>query len=367
MGKVVKGKNDLWTTAPDIAKLLLNPEHGYYLSKQSHKKDDFVCPFCGTISNRIVKSVTNYGFKCPVCSDGVSYPEKFVANLLKQLNIDFRHDISFEWSNSKRYDFYIKDLSLIIETHGIQHYSDDKTFFNRNDSLEKERNNDIYKRELALKNGIEKYIELDCRYSDFDYIKNSIINSELNMLLYLSNINWNSIEENCIKSKVTEVCDIYNSGIKNLSDIANIVNLHISTVTDYLKRCNKIGLCDYTPNPLHERKIICVDTGKIYDSLKYVEEDGYNKSQVSECCNKSKRAKTAGGHNWCFLDEYNPDTYIIKEPKCTGMPKRVLCIETGKIYERLIDVECDGFLKSMVSRVCNGNGNTHRGYHFKFI
>ena len=32
MARVVKGKTDLWTTAPHIANLLLYPENGYNLS-----------------------------------------------------------------------------------------------------------------------------------------------------------------------------------------------------------------------------------------------------------------------------------------------------------------------------------------------
>jgi predicted RNA-binding Zn-ribbon protein involved in translation (DUF1610 family) len=367
MAKVVKGKTDLWTTAPHIANLLLYPENGYSLSLESHKKDYFICPNCGEKIYRWVRTVTRHGLKCPICSDGVSYPEKFVANLLKQLHINYMHDNSYEWSNNKRYDFYIENLSLIIETHGIQHYSDETTFHNRNDSLEKEKENDAYKKELALQVGIQNYIELDCRYSEFEYIKNSILNSELNTLLSLSLIDWDKLSKDCLKSKVMEVCEVYNSGVKSVNKLSMLLGLNKSTVTDYLKHCNEIGLCDYIPNPLHERAVICVDTGKVYESLKYVELDGFNKSQVSECCNHKEGVYTAGGYNWCFLDEYDPDTYIMKVPKFNTTPKKVLWIETGKTYEKLTHVKEDGFSPSRVSEVCNGNASTHRKQHFKFV
>ena len=45
---------------------------------------------------------------------------------------------------------------------------------------QEQREIDRIKRELALKNGISEYIELDCRYSDKNYIKESIIKSNLN-------------------------------------------------------------------------------------------------------------------------------------------------------------------------------------------
>ena len=365
MPPVIKGKTDLWTTAPHIANLLLYPEHGYNLSLGSHKKDYFICPYCGTKMYKIVRNVHRYGLGCSVCSDGISYPEKVVANLLTQLNMDFIYDSSYEWSNNKRYDFYVEHLSLIIETHGLQHYEDKKMFNKKSGYSEKE--NDIYKKEIAMQNGIQNYIELDCRYSDFKYIKNSILNSELKTMFNLLLIDWDILEKDCLKSKVIEVCNVYNSGIKNTVEIAQLLGLDASTVSDYLRRCNEAGLCNYMPNPYHERAIICVDTGKIYDTLKHVELDGFNKSQVSECCNHKDGVYTAGGYNWCFLDEYEPETYVMKVPKIDTTQKQVLWIEANKVYEKLTHCKKDGFSPSCVSQVCNGTQNKHKGQHFKFV
>lgn len=365
MAKVVKGKTDLWTTAPHFANLLLYPEHGYNLSLESHKKDYFICPNCGEKIYRIVRSVTKYGLRCPICSDGISYPEKFVANLLKQLEINYIHDNPLEWSNNKRYDFYIEELSLIIEAHGGQHYLEKKFFNNNHNYTEKE--NDKYKKELAIQNGIRHYVELDCRYSDFKYIKKSVLNSKLNEFFDLSLVDWNLLSKDCLKSKVIEVCESYNSGINNIGKLSELFGLDNSTIIDYLKRCNEVGLCEYTTNPLHERAIICVDTGKIYDTLKYVALDGFNMSQVCECCNNKEGVYTAGGYNWCFLDEYNPETYIMKTPTIDVSIKRVLWVETGKVYEKLTCCKEDGFNPSAVSAICNGKREKHKGQHFKFV
>lgn len=363
MARVVKGKTDLWTTSPQIAKLLLNHDDGYNLSLDSHKKADFACPYCNTVINRIVRSIYRYGFSCPCCSDGISYPEKFISNLLKQLNVNFKHEISFGWSNGKRYDFYIENKSLIIEAHGMQHYRDGDSFYkgnNRSQNL-----NDEYKEIAAINNGIIHYIQLDCRYSDFDYIKYSVINSKLSDIYDLSLINWDQLKTRCLKSKVIEVCELYNSGVKSTEEISNLLDLHITTVVDYLQRCANAGLCDYLSGG--HKRVICVDTGKIYDGLEFVKDDGFNVSQVSECCNNAKRAKTAGGYNWCFYDDYDPNTYVMKTSKYNNNPKKVLCVELNKIYDKLLLVKEDGFLPSAVSKVCNGKSSTHKKYHFEFV
>lgn len=361
MAKIVRGKNDLWTTHPNIASMLVNPEDGYNLSSHSHKKSDFICPCCNTINyNRVVRNVVNRGFNCCCCSDGISYPERFIYNLLKQLNVNFLRDTTLSWSGMKRYDFYVEDKSLIIETHGIQHYSEQAQFSNRDIKSEKE--NDRIKKEMAIENGIINYIELDCRYSNFSYIKDSVLNSDLVSIYDLLSVDWDAIEIDSMKSNVIRACELYNSGIKSTSQISKLLNLDLSTVIDYLKRCTDVGLCDYTTD--RHKKIICVDIEKIYDSLEAVGLDGFNMSQVSACCNS--KANTAGGYNWCFYDEYDKNTYVMK-PVNKNTVKKVQCIETEKIYDNATLTEEDGFVRSCVSMVCNGKLKSHRGYHFRFV
>ena len=83
------GQNDLWTVYPEIAQLLLDKDIGYHISPYSGKKIKFKCPNCGNISEHIVSNVVNRGFSCPVCSDGISYPNKFAASMLTQLNVEY--------------------------------------------------------------------------------------------------------------------------------------------------------------------------------------------------------------------------------------------------------------------------------------
>lgn len=362
MAKVVRGQNDMWTTSPELAKLLVNHEDGYRLSVYSHKWTDYRCPDCNNIFTAYVHNIKTYGFKCPFCSDGISYPEKFVANLLSQLNIKFKRDVSLEWSGKKRYDFYIKDYSMIIETHGKQHYDLHSAFHTSN--ARNEANNDAYKKELAINNNINIYIELDCSYSEMEYIKQSIFNSKFNDIFDLSNIDWELIDRQCANSKIIEVCDLYNSGIDDIQELANILHIHDTTVRDYLKRCAKLGLCDYTPKS-SRKPIICVETQVIYESLNTVKELGFNISQVSECCHG--KGMTAGGYHWCYVEDYDSDTYILKTPKVIPYPKKVLCIETGKYYNSLSETKIDGYNPICVGNVCKGINKTHKKQHFKFV
>ena len=64
------GKNDLWTTDPNIAKMLKNPEDGYKLTRRSDKKADWICPDCGCeIKQKTVNNTTMNGLVCPLCGN----------------------------------------------------------------------------------------------------------------------------------------------------------------------------------------------------------------------------------------------------------------------------------------------------------
>ena len=49
--------------------------------------------------------------------------------------------------------FYLPKYNCIIETHGLQHY-EESSMTSR--SLQEEIDNDLFKQEMALKNGIKK-------------------------------------------------------------------------------------------------------------------------------------------------------------------------------------------------------------------
>lgn len=361
--EVFVGETDMWSTRPDVASMLLNPSDGYKYFSTSSKKVDWVCPNCNNIiKDKAIYYVSKFGLPCNYCSDNMSFSEKIVHNLLTQLECDFIYDRSIEWSDRRRYDFYIKSKSLIIETHGAQHYENSFLRYTKSNrkcrTSDDESNNDKYKKDLALCNGIKHYIELDCRYSDFEYIKNSILESELSELYDLSNINWQQCFIATNTSNVVLCSDLWNEGIKDTSKISEYTGIHICTVIENLKRASQIGLCDYKPNYFktkHKQEKLNKVCSLWNNGIKSIKE-------ISSKTNISygyviTLLKFGNKHNMC-------DYY--KNCKKSGC-KKVLCIETNKIYDSIASVKNDGFNPSCVSNVCNGKTEKYHNLHFKFI
>lgn len=325
--KVVIGYNDLWTTNPETAKLLTCPQVGLEITSGMGTKEYFSCPECNYSETKIIQSVTKFGFKCPKCSDGISYPEKFVFNMLLQLSVGSIRQKIFEWSinvksknemlnGNKKYDFYIPDFNCIIEVHGKQHYKDG---FHGARTLNEEQKNDTLKESLAKRNNIERYIVLDCSLSDPDYIKNSIINSDLANLINLDEINWHYCHKYALSSLVKESCELWQLNF-GVNDISNKLSLDKSTVRRYLKQGNKIGLCDYDPkeesrknlyfNQRKNQQARRISIVQLTNNNQYIREwnstvEAEKKLVVSNVNAVLKgRQKSAGGYKWMYKEDY---------------------------------------------------------------
>ena len=85
-----------------------------------------------------------------------------------------------------------------------------------------EGKNDELKYNLALRNGInpQNYISIDCSFSEKEFISKNILNSRLNEIFDLSNINWNKCDELGFKNIVKQFCEMFNNGM-NTDDIYN--------------------------------------------------------------------------------------------------------------------------------------------------
>lgn len=246
--KVLIGFNDMWTTNPELALLLLNPSDGYKYTHKSNQRVDWKCNSCqNNLLNKIVSNVNRCGLACQYCSDGKSFPERFIYRLLNSLNLTFEWDRGREWSEDRRYDFYIpKQGNIIIEVHGSQHYK--KSFSTAGGrTLEEEVTNDIYKKELAIKNGVQHYITIDARGATFDFIKKSVLESSLPDLFDLSNVDWIALHRKIVSPIIKEVVDLWNEGYGTAGDIGLKLNLDRNAVTNYLKVGATFGVCDYTP------------------------------------------------------------------------------------------------------------------------
>ena len=248
----VHWKDSLAYIYPNIAEMIAIKENNltfkdcYNISCHSGKKFYFKCNKCNSISNKkyTLSQITTYGYPCKYCSDGISIPNKFIANILIQLNIDFITELSKsenKWCGYFRYDFYLPKYNMIIEANGLQHYEES----NRGKSLFEEQMNDLFKYKCA-KNHVNNYIVIDCRYSTLEWLKENII-KELGSYFDLSNINWELAWKESQNSLCIKAWEIYENGIQNTKEISSILNLHQSTVISYLKRGNKCNMCSYNP------------------------------------------------------------------------------------------------------------------------
>lgn len=243
--KAWRGETDLWTTRPDVAKLLKNPEDGYKYTKGSNKKVYFVCPNCGAIYYKQIDMVCRYGFFCERCSDGISYPNKFGRALLEQLNcVDFQCEWQPDWAKPYFYDNYFEysGKKYILEMDGAFHYQD--LGFSHS-SLDARKKNDAIKDSLATSHEIE-IIRIDCRKSNLDYIKNNILYSKLNEIFDLSCVNWELCDANAQKNLIKDVCTLYNDGMYDLHDIKDKLHISLWAAQKYIKIGSNVGWCDYT-------------------------------------------------------------------------------------------------------------------------
>lgn len=305
--------NTISITHSYLVNLLVDKEDAYRHSFGSWKKILVKCPDCGYEKGIAVTNLVNTGIGCNQCGDGVSFPEKVMVNVLEQLHELFKIQLSkttFKWCNNYRYDLYINGINGICEIMGNQHYEETGKW----GSLKEIQDNDEAKEKLAKENGIINYIILDSRYSNINFIKNSIFNSDLPKLLDFKeiDIDWVECEKFACKNLVKVVCDLWTSGIQDMKKIIEElgIKLSISAIRNYLKKGAKLGWCNYDPKEAKQTKIICLTTREIFDSITEASKGGLAsiRPNISACC-KGKH-KSAGKSEigepliWMYYDEY---------------------------------------------------------------
>lgn len=321
--------NSISMTHPYLVKFLINKNDALKYSVGSSKiKIPMKCPDCGHEKKRSISQLDKTGFCCPKCGDGITYPEKFMFNVLEQL-LDKRFITqlskkTFKWCGKYRYDFYIIEINGICEVGGLQHYEEIKGWGLLKDIQENDKNKEY----LAKENGIDYYIVLDCRKSELEWIKNSIMQSDLPNLLNFkeSDIDWLKCHEYACSNIVKFACNMWNNGVNNALKISKILKLNKNTVIKYLKQGAKLGWCDYDPKieskkNYHFIKVICLTTGEIFNSMKEAKiKYDIQDSGISMCCRNKQ--KYCGKHlitkeplRWMIYSEYINTIALRKETK----------------------------------------------------
>ena len=97
--KKIHPKDSLGCIFPNIAKMIAIPENDltfedtFKISPKSDKKKYFIkCYECSQVSSKTyyLQNLVNGLWQCEFCSDKLTIPNKWIQNLLKQLNISFQ-------------------------------------------------------------------------------------------------------------------------------------------------------------------------------------------------------------------------------------------------------------------------------------
>lgn len=242
--KIIPGVNDLKTTDPEIASYFISEEYITTHAANTHKKGEVKCPICGRTKFMIPKNLRTQGFGCQYCSDGVSYPNKFIREVLNQLPVsNIISEYSPDWIKPKRYDVYFEYnmKKYIIEMDGEFHFTEKLG----RKPLQELKKIDNYKEEMANNHNIE-VIRIESLESSRDYLKERICSSKVNSILDLSVVDWNKCAEIASSNLLKKACEIYSNTLKSSKDIAEELGLSQSTIIKYLTKGTQIGLCNYT-------------------------------------------------------------------------------------------------------------------------
>ena len=392
--QVCVGLNDIWTTNPDLGNLLANPEDGFKYMQNSNKHTDFKCPTCGYIcKNKSINQVNrDMDVRCPVCKDGISYPNKLIFNSLLQIKdkLDFLEReyrpkwCKFELKGKTRtgiYDIYfgINNKQYIIEMDGGFHeklHSKVKQY-----TLDDIKYIDSMKDKLAINHGIEM-IRIDCSYDYHDrytYILNNILNSNLAKILPLESINFDEANIKSQKSLLVEACNLWNNGYA-AHEIMLELNIGKWLVSSYLKQGQKYNLCNnYSAQNSTIRssgtKVTCVNTGISYSTIAEPSKI-YNIDDkgILNCCrgndfSAGKDLNTGEKLFWMYTDDYNKLNkreiikYLIdkkvKEYTENISGKAVYCTTTNEVFNSIMDaVRAYGGNESGIRKCCRGEMKT---------
>lgn len=242
-------KKPIAITHPEYIVYFVNIKDAYTYTYQSSKTIRAKCPVCGYERDIAINTLVKQGLACPMCSDGISYPNKFMYNMLSQLHIDFKKEVSkkhrgFEWVNNYKYDFYFENnkIKYFIEMDGGFHYGNGFL------SYEQSQTTDKTKDLLAKEHDIE-VIRINCNYRGinhrFDFIKNNVITSKLGEIFDLSSICWDDVNLNATESNIKLAADLWNKTEYCTQEIAEYLGLYVNTVRAYLRDASKLNLCDY--------------------------------------------------------------------------------------------------------------------------
>ena len=158
------------------------------------------------------------------------------------------------------------------------------------------------KKEYALSQGIDYYVQIDSKESGFNQLKNAIINSELSELYSFDDVDWVECYRKSLMSDVITVTELWNQG-KKVVEICEITGLGKGTVRRHLTKANEIGLCNYDHTASNHIKVLCIETNEVFDCLRDAEiKYGIKRGYISSYL-KGRTTLPVGNKTWKYYEE----------------------------------------------------------------
>ncbi|XWX29704.1 hypothetical protein WOJGOHIN_CDS0102 [Staphylococcus phage PG-2021_87] len=327
---IVKGQRDAYLSGRGIFEgnslysiewirpYLVNTDESKHIAPNSTKKIEFRCPNCNRVKEAKPNNIINQGFSCNFCSSNISYPELFMISYLEVKGINYEYQKVFKDLPNRRFDFYLPESNTVIETHGEQHYDRKSAWFSQAKIQDEEKKLWCSMNNILL-------VVIDCRKSNYQYIKESINNSTLP--------NISSIEDKGIQSYV---------GCLNYNNLKEIVRLYGET-----------GSMEEVGKKLGISKTAVRNT---LQRISYKKERGFEDSIVIELYKKydsmNKVARELGISTTTVVRILENEG--IKRTGTKKNTKKVLCITTNTVYKSTSEAsKKTGINIGSISKACN--------------
>ena len=113
------------------------------------------------------------------------------------------------------------------------------------------------------------------------------------------------------------------------------------------------------------RKIVCVETGEIFQSV--VDASKKIGGKIISSNVLKDQHYTRGGYHWMYLDDYKKSISISIPNKRPGNKKRIICIETKESFESIINASYKYNVDSSeIVKCCKDYSKTAKGYHWAY-
>lgn len=273
--RIIVGINDIATTDSWMIKYFKNKEDSHTYMRTSNVKVDLICPHCKKETKMLLSNLGRRGFVCQYCNDGISYPNKFIRNLLYEMNVEnLQFEYSPDWIKPRRFDAYfeLNGNKYIVEMDGGFHFKD-SVFKRKRKTKEEIQQIDKEKQQKAEEHGIE-VIRINC--DDDRIIENEITKSKLNELFNLNDFDFTECKIKSSTSELLSVCNDWNDGLSVL-ELSAKYKYSKNTILKWLRNGVVLGLCNYSKKESLKRgRKIAWTTRRQQQSLQ-------KESNINEC------------------------------------------------------------------------------------